>query len=70
MTYADLKKYFDEEHKEVTGPSGKEYQVETLAVWDSKQDGDIRLFVSIDDGGLRAILPMTDGFIMRSDGSL
>ena len=69
MTYAELRKYFDEEHQEVTGPSGKEYQVETLAVWDRKPEGDLRIFVSIDDGGLRAIVPMTDGFIMHPDGS-
>jgi hypothetical protein len=69
MTYAELRKYFDEEHREVTGPSGKEYQVETLAVWDHKPEGDLRIFVSIDDGGLRAIVPMTDGFILRPDGS-
>jgi len=70
MTYADLRNYFDEEHQEMTGPSGKEYQVETLAVWDRTPEGDLRIFVSIDDGGLRAIVPMTDGFIMRPDGSL
>ncbi len=69
MTYADLRKYFDEEHMEVKGPSGTEYQIESLAVWDSKPEGDLRIFVSIDDGGLRAIVPMTEGFIVRPDGS-
>ena len=70
MNYADLRKYFDEEHQEVTGSSGKEYQIETLAVWDRKPEDDLRIFVSIDDGGLRAAFaPMTDGFIMRPNGS-
>jgi hypothetical protein len=68
-SYDDLRKYFDEEHKEVAGPSGTEYQIETLAVWDSRSEGDLRIVVSIDDGGLRAIAPMTDGFIMHPDGS-
>ena len=69
MTFAGLRKYFDEEHKEAIGPSGTEYQIETLAVWDSRSEGDLRIVVSIDDGGLRAIAPMTDGFIMHPDGS-
>ena len=69
MTYADLRKYFDEEQNEVIGPSGTEYQIETLAVWDRAPEGDLRIFVSIDDGGIRAIVPLTDGFIMRPDGS-
>jgi len=69
MTYAGLRIYFDEQHSELKGPSGKEYQIETLAVWDRMPEDDLRIFVSIDDGGLRAIVPMTDGFIMRPDGS-
>ena len=69
MGYEELRAFFHEQHREVTGSSGKEYQIETLAVWDRKPEGDLRIFVSIDDGGLRAIVPMTDGFIMRPDGS-
>jgi len=31
---------------------------------------DVRLIVAADDGGWRAYKPLTDGFIMRPDGSV
>ena len=70
LSYGELRRYTDEEHLELTGPSGKEYQVDVLAVWDRGKEGDLRLMVSIDDGGLlAAFLPMTDGFVMATDGA-
>ena len=46
---------------EVTGPSGKPYQIEYDIVWDHKPPhGDIRILGSVDDGGLRAFAPLTD----------
>ena len=54
---------------EVTGASGRRYQVEVEAFWDSGEPGDLRVLVAIDDGGLRAFAPMTTGFIVASDGS-
>jgi hypothetical protein len=70
LQYNELRRYMDEDHKEMTGPSGKAYQVEVLALWDSGEEGDLRLLVSIDDGGLlSAFRPMTDGFVMAPDGS-
>ena len=70
LSYSELRRYMDEEHLELTGPSGKEYQVDVLAVWDRGKEGDLRLMVSIDDGGLlAAFLPMTDGFVIAADGT-
>jgi hypothetical protein len=54
---------------EVTGPSGAKYQVELDAVWDSRKRGPVRVFVLIDDGGLRAFAPMSQSFIVAPDGS-
>ena len=36
---------------------------------DAKPDNNIRVSVSIDDGGLRAFFPMTDDFIMSPSGA-
>ena len=54
---------------EIRGASGAWYQIETLAVWDTSAGGDIHIIGSIDDGGWRAFVPVTDGFVMRPDGS-
>jgi len=54
---------------EVTGPSGTTYQVETEAFWDGAKDADLRVIVSVDDGGWRAFMPLTEDFILSRDGS-
>ena len=54
---------------EVTGPSGVRYQLEVLAVWDNRTDGDLRVMGAIDDGGLSAWFPLSEDFIMAPDGS-
>jgi hypothetical protein len=46
---------------EVTGPSGRQYQIEYDILWDSKPpDGNICIIASVDDGGWRAFVPLTD----------
>jgi hypothetical protein len=55
---------------ELTGPSGAWFCIEVLAVWDSQVGGDIRVIGAIDDGGWRALKPLSDDFIMRPDGTL
>ena len=45
------------------GPSGQWYQIEIEAFWDGKPNEDIRVTGCIDDGGLKALFPLTDGFI-------
>ncbi len=70
QNYAQLTQLIgDEQHQEVIGGSGTEYQVEVQAWWDDRQERNLRVIVSIDDGGLRAIVPMTDSFIIAPDGT-
>jgi hypothetical protein len=55
LPYAEFRSWVIEKKTEtplMKGPSGTEYQVEIQAMWDSKRRGDIRVFVSVDDGGL------------------
>ncbi len=56
-------------NERVLGPSGARYQIEIQAHWDDRAGGDLRVLVSIDDGGLSAFHPMTEGFILSSDGT-
>ena len=53
---------------DVTAPSGRRYQIEVNFFWDDRPDGDIRVGGSIDDGGWRAWIPVTDSFILSSTG--
>lgn len=54
----------------VRGESGALYQTEVSVCRDSKPAGDLRVMASIDDGGWRAFLPLTDTVIMKPDGTL
>ena len=54
---------------EVVGPSGSQYQVEITGFWDDRKAGNLRVIVTIDDGGWRAFMPLTTGFIVGPDGS-
>jgi hypothetical protein len=54
---------------ERSGPSGTTYQIEIQFLWDARPGGDIRVMASIDDGGWRAVVPLTRSFIKRPDGS-
>ena len=54
---------------EVQGPSGVNYQIEVLAVWDDERGENLHVFGHIDDGGLRAFVPLTDDFIMAPSGT-
>ena len=54
---------------ELTGTTVKRYQVGTEAVWDSGRHGNLRVVVTVDDGGWRAFVPRTADFIVAPDGS-
>ena len=58
-------------HKTTSSPlhSGKQYQVEIEFFWDGKPDKNIRVMGAIDDGGLRAMMPLTESFILSPDGT-
>lgn len=54
---------------EVVDDSGKAYQIEIEIIWDSKPNGIIRLLGSIDDGGFRAFLPVSESrLVLQSSG--
>jgi hypothetical protein len=46
-------------HSEHVTESGHKYQVEVGAAWDDKPDQVLRLFFSVDNGGIRAYVPLT-----------
>jgi hypothetical protein len=55
---------------EVRGASGTNYQIEIQFFWDDKPSGDIRVVGSIDDGGLRAFVPLTQDLLILRPESL
>jgi hypothetical protein len=73
MGYANLKRVFEPEVREVPGPrTGTQYTVETQSFFDDPRQigGDLRVMVSIDDGrGYRALVPLTESFIIAPDGT-
>ena len=54
---------------EIKASSGVIYQLEFQAMWDDKRGGNLRVMGTIDDGGFRAFVPLTDDFILAPDGS-
>ena len=52
---------------EATAPSGVCYQYEIEVFWDSCANGDVRVMGSIDDGGIRAYMPLSSSFIKAPD---
>lgn len=57
------------ETREVTLPSGAWYQLEIQGFWDSRPNEVLRVLGAIDDGKERASIPLTDDFLIASDGS-
>ena len=53
---------------EVARDSERSWQLEVQVAWDDEPDGNIRVTVSIDDGGLRAFVPMTEDFVKAPSG--
>lgn len=49
---------------ELRGASGATYQVEICVMWDERPEGPLRVIGSIDDGGLRAFLPLCEDFVV------
>lgn len=69
-TYAELaRKVGHSQRFELNGPSGVWYQGHIRMYWDDEPDGAVRVIGSIDDGGWRAFAPLTDSFILGSDGT-
>lgn len=67
--YEELKRLIGEQDTcEITSATGKWYQLEFLAVWDSRPNGNVRVIGTIDDGGVSAYKPLSDDFILSPDG--
>ena len=58
------------ENFEVHGLSGTKYQVEIQFFWDDKRRRIIRVMGSIDDGGIRAFVPLTDSSLISPPESV
>jgi len=70
LTYPELAGRVDTvETAEVRAASGVEYQLEVQFLWDSKPNRDVRVIGSVDDGGWRAFVPLSDDFILAPDGA-
>lgn len=59
-----------QERSGVTGLSGKAYQVEREGFWEEEDHQALRIVASIDDGGLRALLPFTESFTIAPTGAI
>lgn len=57
------------ETREAVGASGTRYQLEVQGLWDSRPREVLRVLASVDDGGVSAFVPLTDGFLIAPDGS-
>ena len=68
--YAELRALLEEPQvAEVRGPSGATYQLEVVVHWDDRPGGSLRVLGSVDDGGLRALKPLGEVFILAPDGT-
>ncbi len=55
---------------EATAASGAVYQIEIDVHWDGKDNSNLRVIGSIDNGGLSALMPLTSSFVMTPEGGL
>jgi hypothetical protein len=71
-SYAELATWIRESRidtPQAVAPSGARYQIEVQFFWDDTPNGNVRVYASIDDGGMLAFLPITDSFILSPEGS-
>jgi len=69
-SYDDLRASVDEPRSEpIAAPSGVMYQLEVQVFWDDRQETNLRVMASIDDGGISSFKPLSDDFIIAPDGS-
>ncbi len=53
---------------EVVGASGATYQIEIQYFWDGSPKRSVRVLGAVDDGGLRALMPLAGDFIKAPNG--
>ena len=54
---------------DTTAPDGTIYQIEIECMWEYRPGGNVLVTGSIDDGGWRAVSPLTRSFIESADES-
>jgi hypothetical protein len=70
LPYSELIKLVGvRDFKEVVGEDGITYRVQVKAIWETTKNKDVRVVVSVDNGGWRALRPLTQNFVIRPDGS-
>ncbi len=70
LSYEELSRLRGEpETREIVGDSGTKYQLEIIVFIDGPKVQSLRVSFGIDDGGWRALFPVTDSFIIAPDGS-
>lgn len=57
-------------YDEVARDSERSWQVEVQVLWDDAPEGAIRVVASIDDGGLRAFVPVSGDFVKSPSGEI
>ena len=69
LSYRDLVARVDSVlTEEIARDSERSWQLEFEVLWDGEPSGNVRVMGSIDDGGLRAFVPLTDSFIKAPTG--
>lgn len=66
-SYSELAPLVEAGHIElykIHGENGTVYQAEIQFFWDDQPGNTIRIIGSVDDGGIRAILPLTDSVLI------
>jgi hypothetical protein len=51
--------------EEITGSTGKRYQMIVQASWTGTPGGDLRIIAGVDDRGWQLFNPLTDSFVSR-----
>ena len=54
---------------EVVRDSERSWQIEVEVQWDDEPDGNVRVTVAVDDGGLRDFVPLTETFVKTPAGA-
>ena len=70
MPYQELVARIDDVlTEEISRDSERSWQLEFEVHWDAEPSGNIRVTGMIDDGGLRAFVPLTESFIKSPSGT-
>jgi len=72
-SYSELVPLVESRHVEdfeIRGASDTTYQVEVQFFWDDKPRGDVRVVGSIDDGRIRAFIPLTETVLVSRPESV